>query len=290
MRAAPIEQYADLPNGRVCWFEWAGSGPTVVLVHATGFHARLWDQVVALLPQNWRVIAPDLRGHGRSYRPDEISEWKRTADDLLALRDQLGLHNFYVVGHSMGGFCAALLAAHRADSVAAALLIDPVILPPDQYALADGRAAGDWREHPVARRRNQWDSVDEMVARFATRSPYDTWQGDVLHDYCQWGLVPAASGEGLELACPPVLEASAYMGAARYNPLPDLSQVTAPITVLRARMGERSGGLDFSISPTWPDLAAHIPHARDIHWPDLTHFIPMESPERTADLLKSIVM
>ena len=80
-------------------------------------------------------------------------------------------------------------------------------------------------------------------------------------------------------------EASAYLGAARNDAMAMLAMVRCPSTVLRARVAERAGPMDFSISPTWPGLAGHLSAARDIHWQDVSHFIPMEQPERLAALI-----
>jgi pimeloyl-ACP methyl ester carboxylesterase len=128
-----------------------------------------------------------------------------------------------------------------------------------------------------------------MIERFADREPYAHWRPDVLADYCTFGLVPAATGERLELACPPLLEASAYMGAWRNNPYPWIGQVGCPTTILRARNAERKNAMDFSSSPTAPDLWKGFPDARDLHWPDVSHFIPMEAPDRLAELILQMV-
>ena len=63
----PAEHAAVLNGVSLHWFEWGAPGPepTIVLIHATGFHARCWDQVVKALPGR-HVLALDLRGHGRS--------------------------------------------------------------------------------------------------------------------------------------------------------------------------------------------------------------------------------
>ena len=131
--------------------------------------------------------------------------------------------------------------------------------------------------------------AEQMIAHFANREPYMHWRADVLADYCTFGLVPAATGQGLELACPPALEASAYMGAWRNNPYLWTDQVTCPTTILRARNAERKGAMDFSSSPTAPDLWKSFATARDLHWPDVSHFIPMEVPERLAELIVQIL-
>ena len=75
------------------------------------------------------------------------------------------------------------------------------------------------------------------------------------------------------------------MGAARTDPYPIVRAVRCPVTVLRARNAERASDMDFSISPTWPELAAQFVDGRDLHWPDVSHFIPMEVPERLAELI-----
>ena len=83
----PREHRQRTPQGEICWFEWGerGEGASLLLLHATGFHARVWDQVVAALPAGTHVIAPDHRGHGRSYRPATLADWAATADVLLPL-------------------------------------------------------------------------------------------------------------------------------------------------------------------------------------------------------------
>lgn len=289
MREEPTRHRFETPAGDIVSHEWAGEGagvPTLLLLHATGFHARLWDRVVAALPAHVRVIAPDLRGHGLSYRPPGgAGDWGETAAEAAALAQSVAAGPLVVAGHSMGGYGAAWIAAHRPELVSAALLIDPVILAPEVYGDAAGKLLGDPAAHPVARRRNAWASAEEMIARFAERPPYSAWQADVLADYCHHGLVSVAGGDGFELACPPVIEASCYMGSAMHDPHRWLGRIAAPATVLRGRGGERASPMDFSVSPTWEGLAEAIPDGRDIHWTDHSHFIPMEAPARVAALI-----
>lgn len=283
----PKEYRFTAPAGQLCWFEWgnAGKRPTLVLLHATGFHARCWDATVAALPDDQHIIALDLRGHGRSYRPDSLSDWLTTAEDVAAF---LGAHAdgpVFAIGHSMGGYVAARAAAIAPAKFTQLLLVDPVMLAPEIYAEIQDADEVSASDHPVARRRNAWDNAEQMTAHFASREPYCHWRPDVLANYCTFGLVPAAIGEGLELACPPVLEASAYAGAGRNNPYPWIDQVRCPSTILRAKNAERRGAMDFSASPTAVDLWQNFPNGRDIQWPDVSHFIPMEVPERLAELI-----
>ncbi|KTE32601.1 MULTISPECIES: alpha/beta fold hydrolase [unclassified Sphingopyxis] len=285
--AQPREHRLATPDGDLCWFEWGARSqrPSVLLLHATGFHARLWDQVVAALPTDTHVVAPDSLGHGRSAKPAAPFDWAKTADFLLPLVDRFAGTPLVGCGHSMGGYLLTRLAAERPAAFKHLFLIDPVIMDPAFYADAVGQPLPDPAEHPVARRRARWEAWEAMRAHFGKRPPYMHWDPVVLADYCRHGLLPAADGEGYELACPPAVEASVYLSALRTNPHDWFAGIAAPVSVIRAQTGERAGALDFSVSPTWPALGAKLGAVRDEQWGERSHFIPMEAPQRLADLI-----
>ena len=287
----PREHRRGTPEGEICWFEWGerGEGPSLLLLHATGFHARLWDQIVAALPAGTHVVAPDHRGHGRSYRPATLASWTATADVLLPLLDGLGGHPLVGCGHSMGAYILTRLASQRPAAFRHLVLIDPVIMDPASYEGEAAKVIPDPAGHPVARRRNVWTDAEEMRARFADRPPYANWDPRVLADYCTYGLLLAADGEGFELACPPALEASVYQNALRTSPHEWLHYLSVPSTLIRAPTGERGGELDFSLSPTWTSLGPAIGAERDELWAEHSHFIPMENPARVAALLANFL-
>jgi lipase len=274
----------------LCYFEWSGrGGPTLLLAHATGFHARVWDRVIAALPAPWdaaRIIALETRGHGRSAKQGPY-DWLTCGDDLIAFLDALDIRDLTIAGHSMGGHLAVLAAAARPERIARLVLIDPVIPPPPAEVRSGPMM--DPKQHPVARRRNAWENWEQMVAHFADREPYGLWDPVVLADYCRHGLLPNPDGPGFVLACPPIVEATFYshspfMSDHIYRRLGGVEQ---PVLVVRARRkpdGARAP-MDFSNSPTWPDLAGAFPHGDDLHLADLTHFIPMQAPALTARLI-----
>jgi pimeloyl-ACP methyl ester carboxylesterase len=263
------------------WFEWGAPGPepSIVLIHATGFHARCWDKVVKALPGR-HVLALDLRGHGRSGKTPPFS-WDSYGNDLVAWAEHLGLAGAIAAGHSMGGYALTDAAASKPEAFSRLLLIDPVILPPELYA---ERASGpqDPSAHPTAKRRNHWENWEAMEARFADRLPFKRWEPAVLQDYCRYGVLPGPEGDFV-LACPPEVEASIYLGSAGRDIYQRIPEVRVPVTVLRAppRTGPRDV-MDFSASPTWPELASKFPQARDVVLPEHSHFIPMEAPALTA--------
>ena len=85
------------------------AGSPVVLLHAMGTDASDWDAVSEALSDRFRVIAPHQRGFGPGQRLGEYS-FESMRDDVLALADALALERFSLVGHSMGGSVAYLVA------------------------------------------------------------------------------------------------------------------------------------------------------------------------------------
>lgn len=285
MHATPGQHHFDASELRLNYYQWGDTGaPVVLLVHATGFHARCWDRVVAALPDGYRVLAPDLRGHGLSERRSPFDRWNRFGQDVLEFVQGLGISDAIGVGHSMGGHCVVQAAAQAPGAFRRLVLIDPVILDPDIYSMRRDAAIAVAEDHPVARRRNRWASWQEMFERFREREPFSRWDARVLEDYCRYGVVPSADGDGFELACPPLVEASIYLGNTDTDIYHLVPQVDVPVLVMRARArdsGDREV-MDFSLSPTWEGLAGRFPHGRDLYLPHLTHFIPMQDPALVA--------
>ena len=289
MNPQPQEGRVAVNGAELVYFEWrrAGRGPTVLLVHATGFHARCWDGVVRALGSDFeRVVALDMRGHGRSSKTPPY-DWQQFGADLAAFAEALDLEGAIVAGHSMGGHCAVQAATQAPARFSRLLLVDPVILAPDAYQTTISFASAD--EHPVSRRRDRWASAEAMIERFEGRHPFSLWDRNVLEDYCRHGLVPAADGNGFSLACPPLVEASIYLGSAGRDIGALVAALPHPVVVLRAkRKAQRDGDMDFSQSPTWENLAAAFPNGRDVYLPELTHFIPMQRPGLVAEHIRAL--
>jgi pimeloyl-ACP methyl ester carboxylesterase len=137
----------------------------------------------------------------------------------------------------------------------------------------------------VLRRRNRWRSWTEFFNRIKDRTPFDLWHRKVLLDYCEYGLVAAADGDGLELACPPSLEAAIYQHSTdrESNIYAEIANVKAAVKVVRARLSPKETG--FTSSRTAADLVSRFAHAVDVYLPQYTHFLPMEAPHLVADII-----
>ncbi|WP_263731179.1 alpha/beta fold hydrolase [Cellulomonas sp. SG140] len=102
----------------------AGTGPTLVLLHYWGGSARTWDAVVDRLPGR-DVLALDLRGWGRSQHLPGPYSLHQLAADVLGVIAEAGVREHVLVGHSMGGKVAQLVAAGRPAGLLGLVLVAP---------------------------------------------------------------------------------------------------------------------------------------------------------------------
>jgi 3-oxoadipate enol-lactonase len=123
--AAPRSGHAEIPGTRL-YYETAGTGETVVLVHAFMLDTRTWDDQFAVYAQRYRVVRYDVRGFGRSEVP-RAGEPYSHADDMAALLDKLEAGRAHVVGVSMGGRIALDFAVTHPDRVRSVTVIDTAI-------------------------------------------------------------------------------------------------------------------------------------------------------------------
>ena len=113
--------YVTLPGERL-YYEEAGRGPAVVLIHGGYLDHRLWDHEFQWLARDYRVVRYDVRAHGLSQT--EAGSWS-DYEDLRALLDSLGIERAAIVGHSMGGRIAADLALAYPGRVSALVFMGP---------------------------------------------------------------------------------------------------------------------------------------------------------------------
>ena len=110
-----------MPTARIndveLYYETAGEGSTVLLIHGLGSSVRDWEFQVGEMARSHRVIAFDVRGHGRSSRPPGPYSVAEFAQDAVALLRHLNAAPAHVVGLSMGGMIAFQMAVDSPESV-----------------------------------------------------------------------------------------------------------------------------------------------------------------------------
>src|SRR5262249_31301919 len=84
------------------YYEDRGEGEPLVLLHGGGGAGQNWGLIFKEPPPGYKLIVPDLRGHGRSTNPQPVFKIKQVAADVLALLDLIGIQQFKAIGMSLG--------------------------------------------------------------------------------------------------------------------------------------------------------------------------------------------
>ncbi|HEY1888071.1 MAG TPA: alpha/beta hydrolase, partial [Roseiarcus sp.] len=113
-------------NGATIRVTERGAGePALVFLHYWGGSSRTWQAVIERLAGKARCIALDQRGWGKSIATDDKYDLAAMADDVEAVAQRLGLSRFMLVGHSMGGKVAQIVAGRRSAALAGLVLVAP---------------------------------------------------------------------------------------------------------------------------------------------------------------------
>src|SRR5580658_1827932 len=120
-----MKKTAALPNGEVLAYIDMGnaSGPAVVLIHGYTDSARDWVPMLPYLSKQFRLILVDIRGHGRSSKPECCYTRLDFAYDVKLLLDALHIERADIVGHSMGSIVAQTFAEYWPERTGRVVLI-----------------------------------------------------------------------------------------------------------------------------------------------------------------------
>jgi len=119
---------------RLAYTEAGQGNPPLLLVHGWCCDHTYFAPQAEYFSQTHRVISVDLRGHGASDKPAQDYTMDAYADDLAWLCQQLGVDKPVIVGHSMGGVIAFVMAARHPEQVAAVVAVDSPLVPPAALA------------------------------------------------------------------------------------------------------------------------------------------------------------
>ncbi|MGW8885220.1 alpha/beta fold hydrolase [Streptomyces sp. NPDC055749] len=144
------QSVVDVGDVRLAYRTWGDPfGSPVVLLHGLGGSAANWEALGSLLGAEWRVYALDLRGHGESDWPDEYA-FEQMSEDVLGFLDECELDRVGLVGHSMGGVVAQLLAHEHSDRVERLVLVEtPAPFPGEENPLPLPEGPVDYDENVV---------------------------------------------------------------------------------------------------------------------------------------------
>lgn len=281
-----------VPGGDLRVAVW-GAGPeapTVVLVHGVTASHLAWQFVADALP-GARVIAPDLRGRGRSSELTGAAGMARHADDLAAVFAALEIPPTVVVGHSMGGFASVVFAHRHPQLVTRLLLVDgglPLAPPPD---LTPEQLVAAILGPTAARLDMRFADAGEYLDFWRAHPAFqDEWTSE-LERYLAYDLVP--DGERLRPATSlaTVTEDTVDLGggAALHDALAALHHPTEFITVPRGLQAEPPG----LFPPAHlAQILPQYPTVRHERWDGFNHYTVVMSrlgAERVAEHVTALL-
>jgi pimeloyl-ACP methyl ester carboxylesterase len=282
----------EIKGGRVAgiWYGAAKANPDIVFLHATGFNARTYRSLLAPIGDRFRVLALDLRGHGRTELPAKTfgyTSWNRHRDDVIAVLEHFSAP-VSLAGHSMGATVSVLVAGRRPDLVASLGLLEPVIQSSLFYAVGQLPLMPTLRRSlfPIAKaaakRRAQFSDAASARDALRGRGVFKAFTDEVIADYVGDGFKSDGVG-GLTLSCTPRYEAATFC-AQRHDPWAALRAIGDPIVLLRAETNSTISNAGYR------RLAALKPQARVAIVEGAGHMLPMERPDRARAAIESAAL
>ena len=164
----PLSLHMMTSGINIHYLDWREGAPRhLILIHGLGSQSHTWDHFAGEVSHLFRVIVPDLRGHGKSGHAQDGYKLESFSMDLKALTRHLNLSKFDLVGHSLGALIAIRFAWEYPDLVNRLVLVDAGPDLDAQAAKSGGAAASFVR--PVG-----FQTEDEAKSWYRARNPNDT--------------------------------------------------------------------------------------------------------------------
>ena len=255
--------YCDVNEARLRYVE-RGNGPPLLLVHGLGATHEDWERQIDFFARVFRVIAPDLRGHGAT-ECDGPYTVDRMAADLSQLMEQLKVGPFFVIGHSMGGAVAMQLALFKPERVQKLLLANTLpSFRPDS-----------WRKQTLLFVRTsvmRWKGPAALAAKLAQQAFPEPDQAELRR------AVAERHGR---------MRKSTYLALlaqlSRWSVADKLSWLTIPVLVMASEFDHFDTAEAIAFAETLPDGQCRI--VEGAH-----HQLPLERPDDFNRLAMQFLM
>jgi pimeloyl-ACP methyl ester carboxylesterase len=257
---------SETVNGVTLAYEDRGRGMPVVLLHGYPLDSRMWANELHSLSAHWRVLAPDLRGFGKSpsIEPFTIED---LADDVHALLAKLGALPCVVGGFSMGGYVALAFAKKHPRDVRALILVDTRA----EADTAEGKA-GREKAIELVRKSGVKAIADQMLPKLLV--PDDQRRGPKATDTVR---------QMIESQPPMTIEHALRAMRDREDYTTMLPSIAVPTLIL---VGEKD-----PLTPPQMSRAMHerIPRSQLVEIPNAAHLTPLENPDAVGHAMQDFL-
>lgn len=249
-------------NGTRLYYEKAGSGDAVILLHGFSLDVRMWDDQFLSLAQDFQVIRYDLRGFGKSALPTD-EPYSHVAD-LKALMDSLGIQQAHLVGLSKGGAVATDFALTHPQQTRSLVLIDTVLGGFSWSTESTERNRAVWqraRERGISAAKESWLAhplFEPAHQQLTVASRLEA----IVGDYSGWHFVTENPEQRLD---PPAAQR--------------LQELQMPVLVI---VGEHDMRDFLQIADV---ICQQLPQATKLTVPGVGHMANMEAPTQVTDAM-----
>lgn len=251
--------------------DFGGSGPPVVLLHGLAGHSAEWTDTASWLVANHRVVTLDARGHGGSEREPRDVSLDAHAADVACVIEHLLLGPVVLVGQSLGGLTAILVAAHRPELVRGLVVVEASPAGGDHNADRDVAALGEsLRTWPVP-----FPTRDAALRFFAERHgsslAAEAWASGLEHRDDGWWprFEPGIMTR--------MLRASA--SRSYWN---EWTHIVSPTLIITASAGSAAAA-------GAKRMTTRLPHARLVQIPGAAHDVHLDRPREWREALTSFL-
>ncbi|TCK72488.1 alpha/beta fold hydrolase [Acidipila rosea] len=242
--------------------EQSGAGDlALVFLHYWGGTHRTWTKLTAELESSYRIVTYDMRGWGKSGAATNGYSIAALADEAQSLIEHLGLSKYVLIGHSMGGKVAQLVASRNPPGLAGLVLVAPATPTPSHFP----EEAKQQQIHAYDNR----ETVIQTISFLSAHRPDAKMVEQIVQDSLS-GTTEA------KLAWP--------TSAIDEDISAEVSNISVPTLVLAGELDR----LD-SIEQHRREVIARIPGARLEIIPHSGHLLPIDEPVRTAKAIDSFL-
>ncbi len=239
-----------------------GDKPPIVLLHGLTANGACWTPLARALEEAYDVVMPDARGHGNSEAPDHGYRYDDLATDVVSLIDALGLATPVLLGHSMGGMTAAVVASRNPKRLRGLVLADPTFLTPQRQREVHESDVAD--QHRRILNRPREDLLAEMKDRHSRRSR------EVIELFAQARFQTSIHAFGV--LKPPNPE---YMQLITTLDVPSLIVIGDVRSVVSTEMATELAGLNQRLEVVQIEEAGHA--------------VPYDQPERFSTVVQTFL-
>ena len=271
-------------------------GPACMFLHGFPEHGGAWWQMFERMP-GFRCFAPDQRGYGISYKPDEVSEYTggKLARDVLAMLDVLELDRVHIIGHDWGASVAYATTFQRDPRIASLTIANGVHPVPFQREIATGGPQCEasqyinWLRKPGSENVLAANDFERLAGFFAKNMDMSWMTPEVLENY------RAAWGDADTLRCmvnwyrATPLKVGEPGKALPDNQLPCIPAEAVTVTVPHQLIW---GSGDTALLPASTEgLEEYCTAGLTRHEvPDADHWIIHQRPDQVATLIRDFVI